>query len=63
MNLPSQFSFDMSSSKPALKAIGAAIQASKYDDAIEQARKLLSTDPKNYQAYVFGATLYKQGTC
>jgi superkiller protein 3 len=44
------------SNKPALKAIGAAIQASKYDDAIEQAKKLLATDPKNYQACVFGAT-------
>lgn len=52
-NFSSHFSFNMSSSKPALKAIGAAIQASKYDDAIEQARKLLGTDPKNYQAYVF----------
>jgi superkiller protein 3 len=42
----------MSSTKSALKAIGAAIQATKYDDAVEQARKLLATDPKNYQAYV-----------
>jgi len=33
-----------------LKAIGAAIQVSKYDDAIEQARKLLAIDPRNYQA-------------
>jgi superkiller protein 3 len=40
----------MSSSKAPLKAIGAAIQASKYDDAIEQAKKLLAADPKNYQA-------------
>jgi hypothetical protein len=40
----------MSSKKLALKAIGAAIQALKYDDAIEQAKKLLATDPNNYQA-------------
>jgi superkiller protein 3 len=40
----------MSSTKSALKTLGAAIQATKYDDAVEQARKLLATDPKNYQA-------------
>ena len=51
-----KFPFDMSSNKPALKAIGAAIQASKYDDAIEQAKKLLATDPKNYQAWVISTT-------
>ncbi len=45
----------MSSNKPALKAISAAIQASKYDDATEQAKKLLATDPKNYQACVFAS--------
>lgn len=38
--------------KAALKAIGAAIQASKYDEATQQAQKLLSTEPQNYQAYV-----------
>jgi superkiller protein 3 len=63
VNLLSQFPSDMSSSKPALKAISAAIQASKYDDAIEQAKKLLNTDTKNYQAYVLSAALYKQGNC
>lgn len=42
----------MSSTKTALKAIGTLIQAAKYDDAVEQARKLLATDSKNYQAYV-----------
>jgi superkiller protein 3 len=42
----------MSPIKTALKAIGTLIQAAKYDDAVEQARKLLATDPKNYQAYV-----------
>ncbi|KAH8661648.1 hypothetical protein BGZ60DRAFT_433450 [Tricladium varicosporioides] len=40
----------MSSAKVALKAIGAAIKAQKYDDAIQQAQKLLALDPKNYQA-------------
>ncbi len=42
----------MSSAKSALKAINAAIQAAKYGDAVEQAKKLLAGDPKNYQAYV-----------
>jgi superkiller protein 3 len=39
----------MSALKSALKAIGAAIKAQKYDDAVEEAKKLLASDPKNYQ--------------
>lgn len=42
----------MSGSKAALKAINAAVKAQKYDDAIQEAQKLLGSDPKNYQAYV-----------
>jgi len=40
----------MSGPKAALKAIGAAIKAQKYDDAIQEAQKLLAADPKSYQA-------------
>lgn len=40
----------MSTTKGALKAIGAAIQAQKYDDAVEQAQKLLANDPQQHQA-------------
>jgi superkiller protein 3 len=42
----------MSGPKAALKAINAAIKAQKYADAIQDAQKLLGSDPKNYQAYV-----------
>lgn len=42
----------MSGPKAALKAIGAAVKAQKYDDAVQAAQKLLASDPKNYQAYV-----------
>lgn len=42
----------MSTTKAALKAIGAALQAQKYDDAVEQSQKLLASDPQQYQAYV-----------
>jgi superkiller protein 3 len=41
----------MSAQKAALKAIGAAIKAQKYDDAVTEAQKLLASDPKSYQAY------------
>lgn len=40
----------MSSQKAALKAIGAALKAQKYEDAVVEAQKLLANDPKNYQA-------------
>jgi hypothetical protein len=42
----------MSGPKAALKAIGAAIKSQKYDDAIQEAQKLLAADPKSYQGYV-----------
>lgn len=42
----------MSGPKAALKAIGAAIKSQKYDDAVQEAQKLLATDPKSHQAYV-----------
>ncbi|TAQ84711.1 hypothetical protein B7494_g6958 [Chlorociboria aeruginascens] len=48
-------------SKAALKAINATLQAQKYDDAIRQARTLLSSDPKIYHANIFlGFALTKQ---
>ena len=40
----------MSGPKAALKAIAAAVKAQKYDDAVQEAQKLLASDPKNYQA-------------
>ena len=40
----------MSGQKAALKAIGAAIKAQKYDDAVQQAQKVLAADPNSYQA-------------
>ncbi|KAH7382959.1 hypothetical protein BKA64DRAFT_173650 [Cadophora sp. MPI-SDFR-AT-0126] len=43
----------MSGSKAALKAIAAAVKAQKYDDAVQEAQKLLASDPKNYQASIF----------
>ncbi|PBP25977.1 tetratricopeptide [Diplocarpon rosae] len=43
----------MSGSKAALKAISAAVKVQKYDDAIQEAQRLLGSDPKNYQAHIF----------
>ncbi|KAB8292984.1 hypothetical protein EYC80_007348 [Monilinia laxa] len=43
----------MSGTKAALKAINAAVQSQKYDEAIQQARNLLNSDPKSYQANIF----------
>ncbi|PVH87854.1 TPR-like protein [Cadophora sp. DSE1049] len=43
----------MSGPKAALKAIAAAVKAQKYDDAVQEAQKLLASDPKNYQASIF----------
>ncbi|KAH8819703.1 hypothetical protein F5884DRAFT_815815 [Xylogone sp. PMI_703] len=43
----------MSSQKALLKAIGASIQAKKYDEAVEQAEKVVAADPKSYQGNVF----------
>ncbi|KAG9242790.1 hypothetical protein BJ878DRAFT_153891 [Calycina marina] len=39
----------MSTSKAALKAIGAAIKAQNYDEVIEQSQKLVLEDPKSYK--------------
>ncbi|RDL31795.1 TPR-like protein [Venustampulla echinocandica] len=51
----------MSGAKAALKAIGAAIKAQKYEDAVQQAQTLLASDPKSYQANIFlGFALSKQ---
>ncbi|KAG4412970.1 hypothetical protein IFR04_013891 [Cadophora malorum] len=43
----------MSGPKAALKAIAAAVKAQKYDDAVQEAQKLLASDPRNYQASIF----------
>jgi superkiller protein 3 len=39
----------MSSQKASLKAIAASIKAQKFDDAVQEAQKLLASDPKSYQ--------------
>lgn len=41
----------MSGTKAALKAAKAALDADKYQDAIDQAKTVLKTDPNNYHAY------------
>jgi superkiller protein 3 len=40
----------MSSTKAALKAAKAALDASKFDVAITHSEKALTTDPQNYHA-------------
>ena len=45
----------MSGPKSALKAAKAALDAHKYNDAVEQANKVLAVDAKNYYAYVWSA--------
>lgn len=42
----------MASTKTALKAAKAALDAEKYDEAVEHVRKVLSIDPNHYHAYV-----------
>lgn len=42
----------MSGTKAALKAAKAALDANKYQDAIDQAQMVLKTDTKNYHAYI-----------
>ena len=42
----------MSVTKTALKAAKAALDRQNYDEAIEQAKKVLAVDPNNYHAYV-----------
>lgn len=44
----------MSGLKAALKDVAAAVKAQKYDVAVEEAQKILQSDPRSYQAYVFG---------
>lgn len=41
----------MSSTKAALKAAKAALDTNNYHDAVDQAKAVLRTDPKNYHAY------------
>lgn len=41
----------MSGTKAALKAAKAALDANKYQSAIDQAKTVLKTDPNNYHAY------------
>lgn len=42
----------MSGSKAALKAVKAALDSRKYEEAATQAKKLLEGDTKNYHAQV-----------
>ena len=42
----------MSTTKAALKAAKAALDAREYNDAIDQAKKVLGSDSNNYHAYV-----------
>lgn len=52
----------MSATKAALKAAKGAIDAQNYPLAIEEAKKVLGLDPKNYHAHVFlGLASEKQG--
>lgn len=52
----------MSSTKGALKAAKAALDAQNYDEAIAQAELVISSDPQNYFAKLFlGRALDKQG--
>ncbi|KIN00829.1 hypothetical protein OIDMADRAFT_179703 [Oidiodendron maius Zn] len=51
----------MSALKAALKAIGAAAKAQKYDEVVQQCQQVLAAEPKNYQALIFfGFALDKQ---
>lgn len=42
----------MSEAKGAMKAVGAALKAEKYDEVVHQAQKLLVLDPKSYKGWV-----------
>lgn len=42
----------MASTKTALKAAKAALDAEKYDETVEHVKKVLMIDPKHYHAYV-----------
>ena len=50
----------MSATKSALKAAKAALDAHKYEDAIEQANSVLAADPRNYNANVFLGLAYEK---
>ena len=41
-----------SSNKASLKAAKAALDAHKYEDAAQEAGKVLASDPHHYHAYV-----------
>jgi superkiller protein 3 len=52
----------MSATKTALKAAKAALDAHKYEDAVEQVRAVIALDSSNYNANVFlGLAYEKQG--
>ena len=48
----------MSTSKGALKATKAALDAHNYEEAIKEARKAVEIDPKNYHALVVQIVKY-----
>ena len=50
----------MSATKSALKAAKAALDAHKYEDAIEHANSVLAADPRNYNANVFLGLAYEK---
>ena len=50
----------MSATKSALKAAKAALDAHKYEDAIEHANSVLAADPQNYNAKVFLGLAYEK---
>lgn len=52
----------MSGTKAALKAINAAVQSQKYDEAVQQARNLLNSDPNSYQANIFLGYAYSKSS-
>ncbi|CAK7201910.1 Superkiller protein 3 [Sporothrix eucalyptigena] len=53
MTPPKKSSSATSGAKAQLKAIGEALKQQKFDEAIQQARDVLETDPKSYQALIF----------
>ena len=50
----------MSATKSALKAAKAALDAHKYEDAIEHVNSVLAADPRNYNANVFLGLAYEK---
>ena len=50
----------MSATKVALKAAKAALDARKYEEAIEEAKAVISFDAANYNAYVFLGLAYEK---